>query len=128
MSKLSLFASLLLGLIYFVFGLNGFLNFIPMPADMPAAVTDFMGAMIKTGYFLTFIKGTEVLFGFMLLVRVMPAIALIVLAPVTINIFLFHYFLTPGIENLGMPILMVILHLLSANRFWGIYKSLFITK
>jgi len=54
--KVTLGAQLLLGLLYFVFGLNGFLNFMPPPPEMPEAVGKFFGAMVGTGYFLPFFK------------------------------------------------------------------------
>ena len=59
-NKIHLALRIFLGLIYFVFGLNGFLNFIPVP-PMPEAMTTFMGAMLNTGYFFPLLKGTEVI-------------------------------------------------------------------
>ena len=56
----------ILGAAFFVFGLNGFLHFIPQPPPPPAAGA-FIGALIATGYMLPLIKGTEVLAGLFLL-------------------------------------------------------------
>ncbi len=125
MKKLTFAAQILLGLIYFVFGLNGFLNFIPTPAEIPEKAMAFSMAMVGTGYFLPFLKATEVVGGLMLLAGIAVPVSLVVLAPVTINIFLFHAFLTPGLENSVMSTVMVILHLLSAKRHWALYRPLF---
>src|SRR5687768_5416604 len=54
--------SVVLGLILFVFGLNGFLNFIPPPTEpMPEGAVRLGASLMNSGYLLQFIKGTEVL-------------------------------------------------------------------
>jgi putative oxidoreductase len=89
----------LLGLAFLVFGLNKFLHFIPNPAEPPAAM-EFFGALFKTGYFLPLLATTEVVSGALLVTNVMVPFALVLLAPVIVNIFMFHLFLAPG----GLPI------------------------
>ncbi len=89
-------ARLLLGLIFFVFGLNGFLHFIPQPkTPMPEGVIAFMGGLVKTGYMLPLIMGTQLLSGVLLLVNRFVPLSLALLAPVIVNIILFHVFLQP---------------------------------
>lgn len=124
-TKIALASRYLLGLIYFVFGLNGFLNFIPAPTEMPAAAMAFAGALGATGYFFPFLKGTEVLMGLLLLAGFAVPLALVVLAPITLNIFLFHFILTPGIENSIVPVAMIALHILAATGYWHLYRPLF---
>lgn len=123
-NKVFFAAKILLGLIYFVFGLNGFLNFIPVP-PMEEPVLSFMTALINTGYFLPVLKGTEVIGGAMLLTGIAAPVALVILAPITIQIFLFHAVMTPGIQNLIMPIVMIVLHVAAAMKFWHLYRGLF---
>ncbi|MCX6117290.1 MAG: DoxX family membrane protein [Proteobacteria bacterium] len=103
----------LLGLIFFVFGLNGFLNFIEVP-PMPENIQAFMNGVMVAPYFMPLVKGTEVVCGFLFLINKKVALALVVIAPVCIQIFLFHAFLTPGIGNLIMPILILTLGTLLA--------------
>jgi uncharacterized membrane protein YphA (DoxX/SURF4 family) len=44
-------ARVLMGLMFFVFGLNGFLNFIPRPKDaMPEAASALFQGLMKSGY------------------------------------------------------------------------------
>ena len=95
MDKLCLIARILLGLIFFVFGLNGFFNFLPQP-ELPQEASDFFGALFATGYFFPFLKGTEVVCGLLLLIGRYVPLALTVLAPVVLNIVLFHVFLAPA--------------------------------
>ncbi len=122
--KTTLGCRLLLGLIFFVFGLNGFLNFIPAPPDMPEKAMMMMQAFISSGYFLAVVKGTEVIGGLMLLTGRFAPLGLIVLAPITVQIFLFHAFTTPGVSNLIMPLLVIALHLGAAHRYRDLYMPL----
>jgi uncharacterized membrane protein YphA (DoxX/SURF4 family) len=99
-------ARLLLGAIFTVFGLNGFLHFLPMPAPTgPAAV--FMGGLAATGYFFPLLKGTEVIAGVLLLSNRFVPLALTVLAPIVLNIVAFHAFLAPS--GLALPVVIVAL-------------------
>ena len=74
-------ARFLMGLMFFVFGLNVFLNFIPAPKTIPEGASAFFGALMKTGYMLPLIAGTQVVVGALLLSnRFVPlALALIIL-------------------------------------------------
>jgi hypothetical protein len=101
-SKLVLAARGVLGLGFLVFGLNGFLHFLPQPplAGPPA---DFFAALFATGYMLPLIKGTEVVAGALLLANRFVPLALTVLAPVVVNILAFHAFLAPA--GLAIPVL-----------------------
>ncbi|ASD62298.1 acyltransferase [Bdellovibrio bacteriovorus] len=124
-SKLATGSRYLLGLIYFVFGLNGFLQFIPAPPTMPEGAMAFMGGMMAAPYFFPVLKGTEVICGALLLSGFAVPLALVILAPITLQIFLFHSFLTPGLENVIMPVVMIALHVLAATGYWNLYKPLF---
>jgi uncharacterized membrane protein YphA (DoxX/SURF4 family) len=118
-------ARILLGLVFVVFGLNGFLQFIPMPEPPPAAGA-FFGALAATGYFLPLLKATEVAVGVLLLAGRWVPLALTVLAPITVQIFAFHAFLEPG----GMPMTVVILalHVFLAWCYRSSYRALFVAK
>jgi uncharacterized membrane protein YphA (DoxX/SURF4 family) len=101
-------ARVLLGLVFFVFGLNGFFNFIPQPATPPPeGAMAFAGAMMKTGYLFPLLKATEVVSGVLLLSGRFVPLALTFLAPIIVNIVAFHAFLAPS----GVPIAVVVLAL-----------------
>lgn len=124
MNRLQTLSRYVLGLIFFVFGLNGFLNFLPAP-PMPESAMGFMGGLASTGYFFPFLKATEVFCGALLLAGFAAPLALIILAPITLNILLFHTILTPGIQNAIMPVAILILQGLAASKYWGLYFPLF---
>jgi uncharacterized membrane protein YphA (DoxX/SURF4 family) len=106
-AKLPTVARIVLGLVFFVFGLNGFLGFLPQP-PMNEAAGSFAMALAKTGYFFPLLKGTEVVAGLLLLSGRYVPLALTVLAPIVVNIAAFHLFLAPSV---GMVVLLVALEL-----------------
>ena len=95
---------LLFGLMFTVFGLNGFFGFIPMPQPSPEAGA-FFGAMMGTGYFVYFVKFTETVVGLMLLANVGVPLALVILAPISLNILAFNLFLEPASLPLSLMVL-----------------------
>ncbi len=101
-------ARLLMGLIFFVFGLNGFLNFIPPPPKpMAEGAMNFIGALMKTGYMFQLIAGTQLIVGALLLANRFVPLALVLIAPVVVNIVAFHLFL----ESSGLVIAIIVLAL-----------------
>src|SRR5262245_46437743 len=87
-----LITRLLLGLIFVVFGLNGFLHFIPM-GPMPSGLAgQFIGALAGSHYF-SFVAAVQVLGGALLLVNRFVPLALVLLGPVIVNILCYHVFL-----------------------------------
>lgn len=78
----------LLGLMLFVLGLNGFLNFIPQPPP-PDAGGAFLGAL-TSGNVLPLVKGFETLIGVLLLLGRFVPLALVMLVPIGVNIVLYH--------------------------------------
>ena len=99
-------ARILLGTIFTVFGLNGFLNFLKMPPPPPAAGA-FFGALMATGYMLPLMKSVEIFAGVLLLSRRLVPFALTLLAPIVVNIVAFHLFLAPQ----GLPLAGLVLGL-----------------
>src|SRR5690242_17046592 len=85
----------LLGLTFFVFGLNGFLHFLPQP-PMPAAAGAFLGGLASAAYFFPLLKGIEVTVGALLLANRLVPLALTLVAPIIVNIVAFHVFLAPS--------------------------------
>jgi hypothetical protein len=100
-------ARILLGALMALFGLNGFLHFLPTPPVTPEGGA-FLGALAATGYMFPLIKGVELVAGLALLSGRFVPLALTLLAPITINIVAFHLVLSPG---LALPALIVALQL-----------------
>ena len=111
---------ILFGLQFLVAGLNGFFNFMPIP-EMPAAAGAFMGALVDTGYMFPLIKGVEVLAAVMLLANWRAPLALVLLAPIVVNIVLFHLVLAP---NLGTVVMLLAMHGFLAWHYRSVYAPL----
>ncbi|MEN9578566.1 MAG: hypothetical protein RJA70_1575 [Pseudomonadota bacterium] len=123
LSRAPILPRILLGLIFTVFGLNGFLGFLPMP-ELPPEGGAFMGALAATGYMLPLIKGTEVVAGVLLLINRFVPLSLVLLAPITVNILLFHSLLAPAP---AMPLVLIAAQLFLAyhhrSAFSGVLQS-----
>src|SRR5882757_5020015 len=109
-TKLTTGVRILMGLMFFVFGLNGFLNFIPQPkTPMPEGAVAFAGALMKTGYMMPLVMGTQLLVGVLLLLNRFVPLALALIMPIIVGIVTFHIFLAPS--GLGPGIVVLILEL-----------------
>ncbi len=116
-----LIARILLGVIFVVFGLNGFLQFLPQP-EMPPAAIAFFGGLAASGFMLPTLFATQVVGGVLLLLGLVP-LGLVILAPVIVHIVEFHVFLAPA----GLPLAVVVATLavfLAWTHRWA-YRPLF---
>jgi putative oxidoreductase len=88
----------LAGVVFLVFGLNGFLNFIPLPPPW-GIEGHFMGSLYASHY-LWVIFAFQVIAAVLLLVNRYVPLAVAVLAPVIVNILVFHALMAPS----GLPL------------------------
>jgi putative oxidoreductase len=113
MKIVALIARLLIGLVFLVFGLNGFLNFInmgPMPTGLAG---QFLAALAQSHYF-QFIAAIQIIGGVLLLVNRFVPLALVLLGPVIVNILSYHVFLNPT----GLPLALVVTILWFIVFYW----------
>jgi hypothetical protein len=115
-------ARLLLGAIFTVFGLNGFLHFLPAPPPSGLAAV-FVGGLGASGYFFPLLKGTEVLTGLLLLSSRFVPLALTILAPVVVNIVAFHAFLAPS--GIALPLVITAIGVYLAYTERAIFAPFF---
>lgn len=120
-SKLVTAARIALGLVFFVFGWNGFLHFIPAPPPSGTMAT-FAAGLVATGYFFPFLKGTEILAGTLLLSKRYVPLALAVLAPIVLNIVAVHVFLAPS--GLPLAVLVLALEIFLAWSYRAVYHPM----
>jgi len=111
---------LALGLLFF--GANKFIGFVPM-FDMPIAAANFIESLETTGYVFYVVAGLEILIGIMLLANKWVPFALILLAPITFNVLLFHFFL--DISDILVAILLASLNVILIYKYWKAYRPLF---
>ena len=120
----SIIARYLLGLIFLVFGLNGFLHFIPMPPPKGLAA-QFGGAIFVSHYWVV-IFGVQVIGAVLLLVNRFVPLALVLLGPVIVNIFFFHALMAP--EGLPLAIVVVVLWVILAVRYKQHFAGIFVQR
>jgi putative oxidoreductase len=123
-----LVARIVLGLIFFVFGLNFFLHFIPQGPAPTGNAGAFVGGLFLSGYIFPLIKVIEVVCGALLLSGRFIPLVLIVLMPISINVLLFHTFLLPGSAPTTISLLIIISQLYLAWAYRNYYKQLFTAK
>lgn len=113
---------ILLGVILLVFGANKFFGFIPLP-ELPEQANNFMTSLGATGYVLKIVGVLEIVIGALLLMKKWVAFALTLLAPISINILLFHLFL--DVTGIGGALIVAVLNGILIYKYWTHYKSLF---
>src|SRR5215470_19490150 len=101
-----LIARILMGLIFFVFGLNGFFNFLHMGPLPTGLAGEFIDVFFKSHY-VYFVSALQVVGGALLLVNRYVPLALTLLGPVIVNILLYHFLLSPA--GAGLAIFVTIL-------------------
>ena len=125
MKIVTLIARLLLGLIFVVFGLNGFLNFLnmgPMPSGLAG---QFIGALAQSHY-LWVVAALQVAGGALLLVNRFVPLGLVILGPVIVNIVSYHVFLNPS--GIALAIVVVILWLIVFYGYRQYFSGIFVQR
>jgi putative oxidoreductase len=119
----ALIARYLLGLVFLIFGANGFLHFIPMETP-PGVAGQYMGALFVS-HFLVVVFLLQLVPAILLLIGRYVPLALVLLGPVIVNIFFFHALMAPA--GLPMALLVIILWLLVfysvRSAFAGIFQA-----
>jgi putative oxidoreductase len=123
-----LIARILLGLIFVIFGLNFFfpqvLHMTPPPMSKEAMA--FSGGLWGSGYFFQYMKVIEIVSGLFLLLNRYTAFFLLVLLPISVNVFLFHTILAPMGAPMGIAVL--VLNVFLCIGYIKYYKSVFTAK
>jgi len=124
MKTTSTVARYLLGLMFTVFGLNGFLNFIHQPPPANPLATQFFVA-VSVSHFAAFFFAVQVIGGLLLLSGRFVPLALTLLAAVLYNILAFHLTLSPGTIAPGLvaSVLWILVFLQYRESFNGIFTA-----
>jgi putative oxidoreductase len=123
MKYVTMIARILLGLVFLVFGLNKFFNFIPTGPMPTGATGQFMGALFTTHY-LVAVGVFEVVGGLLLLINRYVPLALCLLAPVIVNILLVGTLMTHAALGSGImvTILWILVYRQVRSAFSGLYQ------
>jgi hypothetical protein len=119
----SIIARYLAGVIFLVFGLNGFLNFIPLPP--PGGIAGQFMSALYVSHYLWVIFAFQVIAGVLLLVNRYVPLAVAILAPVLVNILTFHVLMAPS----GLPLalfaalLWIVIFIEVRPAFSGLFQS-----
>lgn len=125
MRVVSMIARYLLGLMFTVFGLNGFLNFIHQPPPSnPLAIQFFIA--ISTSHFAAFFFGIQLVGGLLLLSGYFVPLALTLLAAELYNILAFHLTLAPA--SIAPALLATVLWILVFLQFRASFKEILAAK
>ena len=115
---------IILGLGLLFFGLSKLIHFNFMPTHIytgDAAI--FIDSLSETGYILKVIGVLEICIGLLLIINKAVPFALILLAPISANILLFHLFMdTPG---LILAMVVILLNIILIYKHWKSYRMLF---
>ena len=119
-----LIARLLLGLIFAVFGLNGFLNFLDM-GPMPTGLAGQFISALFLSHYLWVVAALQLVGGALLLVNRFVPLALVLLGPVIVNIICYHVFLHPSgaIPAAVVTVLWFIVFYAKRQYFSGIFAQ-----
>src|SRR5438477_11302328 len=125
MKIVTLIARILLGLVFLVFGLNGFLNFLNTGPAPTGLAGQFLGALILSHYYWV-VAALQIAGGALLLVNRFVPLALVLLGPVIVNIILYHVFLNP--TGAPLAIVVVILWLIVFYRHRQYFSGIFVQR
>ncbi len=94
MRSVVLVCRILLGLMFFVFGLNNILGFLKMPPPAAPDAGTFL-TILHVSHWMSFVGAIMTVAGLLLLVNRFVPLALTLLAPIIVNILLYHALLWP---------------------------------
>ena len=119
----TIMARTLLGLVFVVFGFNGFFHFIPMgPLPTPESPAGMFFAAVSTTGYMKVVFLFQIIGGLLLLLNFLPVLGLVILCPIIFNIVLFH--VTMAKSGLPMAIGVAVLALFLIGTYWDHYRHL----
>ena len=126
MKKAVVVARILMALPLIVFGLNGLLHFFEPPMDgVPDKAIAFMNALNDSGYLFPVKSVIEVLCGVLILTGMFVPFALVLFAPILVNIVAYHLVLDTNVANGGAAWLLLACELFLAFAYWKSFGCLF---
>ena len=120
--KLVRAVQIIFGLYLAFLGLIGYIVSLPAPSYNEAGMA-FLGALFNTGYMFHLMSIIFVLSGLMFIFNRFSAFGAVLLAPISVNIALFHIFL--DFTGWWMALIIIILNIYLGIIYWPRYKQMF---
>lgn len=122
-SKATIAARVLLGLVFFGFGLNGLLQLFPLPPAQGAAAV-FIDGLVASRYFFPLLFVIYLFAGTALLIGRFVPLAVAVLAPIIVNIAVMHLFVPSSGAEVGLAALVTILEIFLAWSYRPAFRPM----
>jgi hypothetical protein len=124
MKYLIIAARTLLGLMFTVFGLNGFLHFIPLPPPASPLALQYMTVLSTSNYF-ALIFLIQLIAGLLFLANRFTALGLAMTAPILVNILLYHGLMEPAGIGVGLfaTLLWAVVFFRERTAFAGLFRA-----
>lgn len=106
----------LFGLLLLNSGLNKFLNYMPVPEDLPEALTKDNDAFAEISWLMPLVGFAEVLGGLLILVPRTRALGALVVFPVMAGVLLTHLTVAPGGLVMALILWAVLLWIIIDNK------------
>jgi uncharacterized membrane protein YphA (DoxX/SURF4 family) len=113
-NKVLLVLSILFGLMFINAGLNKFLEYMPMPEEMPAGLLELNNAFESIGWLMPLVGVMEVIGGLLFMLKRYQPLGAVVIFPINVGILLTHIVNVPS----GLPIALILM----AINLWVIYE------
>jgi uncharacterized membrane protein YphA (DoxX/SURF4 family) len=107
---------LLAGLLFIIFGLNKFLNYMPAPKDMPEKMIKVGTAFMEIGWLMPLVGTMEVVGGLLLIIPRTRALGAIVLVPILTGIVLANINMAPSALPMTFALVAIIVWVIVENR------------
>ncbi len=114
-NKILLVLCVLFGLMFVNSGLNKFLNYMPMPKDMPESMQKMMTAFMTISWLMPLVGLVEVAGGALFLFPKYRALGAIIVLPVMVGILLTNLVSSPSVLPITIPMM--------AINLWVIFES-----
>ena len=115
----------LMGLLFIFASSVYFLNLIPVP-EMTGPIKTFNEGLAAAPYFMTLLKTVELVCGILLVTGYFVPLALVLLAPVIVNIFFVHATMAP--EGLPTAVVVVLIEAFLGYAYRKSYAPLFVPR
>ena len=114
-NKITFILSLIFSLMFLNAGLNKFLNYMPVPKDLPEKMQKMGAAFTEIVWLMPLTGIAEIIGGILFIIPKTRALGAIMIFPVMVGILLTNYLATPSVLPISL-VLMVI-------NVWMIYKN-----